>query len=96
MKQNHKTEAKRHEGTGRPQQTAPERLRKAIQFLDEPTGAITPPRTPIKPTGVSGRHHRSQCLTIAKAPLRAAAPITAARSITVISRQLMAVDSTRQ
>jgi hypothetical protein len=34
-------------------------------------------------------HHRSQCLTIAKALLRAAEPTTAASSMTVISRQLI-------
>jgi hypothetical protein len=41
-------------------------------------------------------HQGSQCLTIAKAPHRAAAPISAASNVTVNSRRLMAVDSTRQ
>jgi hypothetical protein len=36
------------------------------------------------------------CLTIAKATLRAAAPITAASNVTVNSRLVMAVDSTCQ
>jgi hypothetical protein len=35
-------------------------------------------------------HHGSQCLTIAKAPHRAAAPISAASNVSVNSRQLMA------
>jgi hypothetical protein len=67
--------------------------------LGADTIAPLPLRRPPGPALTGGRitgrgakatgHHRSQCLTMAKAPHRAAAPITAARSIAVISRQLI-------